>query len=50
MLYRFAVVFAFVVWCLFADHGKLGNLLKFIGGALFAILSLGAALVRTLSQ
>ncbi len=35
----------FIAWCLFAPHNKLGNLLTFIGGCVYGILFLIAALV-----
>ena len=43
---RGAAAVTFLVWCIFSTHGKLGNLLTFVGGALFAVLLLGAVLVR----
>ena len=43
---RGAAAVAFLIWCIFSTHGKMGNLLTFEGGALFALLLLGAVLVR----
>lgn len=45
MLCRGAVSLTFIAWCLFAPHNKLGNLLTFIGGCVYGILFLVAALV-----
>ena len=45
MLCRGAIAVTVISWCLFATHDTLGNLLTFIGGGLFGILSVGAALV-----
>ncbi|KAL0038199.1 hypothetical protein WJX79_007719 [Trebouxia sp. C0005] len=39
-----AVSLTFIAWCLFAPHNKLGNLLTFIGGCVYGILFLVAAL------
>ncbi len=45
MLCRGAVSLTIIAWCLFAPHNKLGNLLTFIGGCVYGILFLIAALV-----
>ena len=36
---------SFFLWCLFAAHGVLGNLLVFVGGGLFSTALLAATAV-----